>query len=206
MGPTPGWNRGGSGDDHRVMRAPAVLLAVPFLLFAAACGDDDESSSSSDPADCTAAVDGEVTIVADALDWAVDCLPPPAGEPLTVPLEKQDDGVTPTITFQDAPENTNTDPAPRTGRPDDRDWEVDCLTAPSVEPLTVIVDNQDEGVNHNIHFTDAPEKPKTELEAGPVVQELEVDLEAGEYRFVCDIHPNMVGTLTMTDATSDANG
>src|SRR3546814_1633785 len=126
MGPTPGWNRGGSGDDHRVMRAPAVLLAVPFLLFAAACGDDDESSSSSDPADCTAAVDGEVTIVADDLDW-----------------------------------------------------EVDCLTAPAGEPLTVIVDNQDEGVNHNIHFTDAPEQPKTELRSGLVVQELEVDLEDG---------------------------
>src|SRR3546814_15189985 len=110
MGPTPGWNRGGSGDDHRVMRAPAVLLAVPFLLFAAACGDDDESSSSSDPADCTAAVDGEVTLVADDLDWEVDCLTAPAGEPLTVLVANQGEGANTTNPFTDAPEQPKPEP------------------------------------------------------------------------------------------------
>src|SRR3546814_11266201 len=113
MGPTPGWNRGGSGDDHRVMRAPAVLLAVPFLLFAAACGDDDESSSSSDPADCTAAVDGEVTIVPADLDWAVDCLTAPAGEPLTAIGDNQDAGVNHNIQCPKPPEKPQPHPHPR---------------------------------------------------------------------------------------------
>src|SRR3546814_17058230 len=114
MGPTPGWNRGGSGDDHRVMRAPAVLLAVPFLLFAAACGDDDESSSSSDPADCTAAVAGEVTIVADDLDWEVDCLTAPAGEQLTDIVDNPDAGGNHKIPVTAAPENhqEQTEPEP----------------------------------------------------------------------------------------------
>jgi plastocyanin len=58
-----------------------------------------------------------------------------------------------------------------------------------------VIDNQDDGVNHNLHLTDAPDEPATDLEAGPRVQELEVRLPAGDYEFVCDLHPTMVGTL-----------
>ena len=79
-------------------------------------------------------------------------------------------------------------------------WDTDCLEAPEVEPLTIVVDNQDRGVPHNIHLTDATDEPETELEDGPVVQELDVTLDAGSYEFVCDVHPNMVGTLRMTEA------
>lgn len=79
-------------------------------------------------------------------------------------------------------------------------WDTDCLEAPAGEPLTIIVDNQDRGLPHNIHLTDAPGGPKTELEPGLVTQELEVTLDAGSYQYLCDIHPNMVGTLTMTEA------
>ena len=31
-------------------------------------------------------------------------------------------------------------------------------------------------------------------------QELEVDLAPGSYEYICDIHPNMVGTLTVEAA------
>ena len=79
-------------------------------------------------------------------------------------------------------------------------WDTDCLEAPAGEPLTIVVDNQDRGVPHNIHLTDATDEPETELEDGPVVQELDVTLDAGSYEFVCDVHPNMVGTLRMTEA------
>lgn len=79
-------------------------------------------------------------------------------------------------------------------------WDVDCLRAPAGEPLTIVVDNRDDGVNHNIAFNDSPGEPATKLESGPVTQELTVDLPAGEHEFVCDIHPNMVGTLHLTEA------
>lgn len=81
-------------------------------------------------------------------------------------------------------------------------WEPTCLRGPADEPFTIVVDNRDDGVNHNLHLTDAPDEPATELEPGPVVQELEVTLPAGKYQLVCDIHPNMVGSLELAMTAS----
>lgn len=81
-------------------------------------------------------------------------------------------------------------------------WEPTCLRGPADEPFTIVVDNRDDGVNHNLHLTDAPDEPATQLAPGPVTQELEVTLPAGEYELVCDIHPNMVGTLEVAAATA----
>jgi plastocyanin len=79
---------------------------------------------------------------------------------------------------------------------DDIRWDTDCLRAPP-GPLTIVVDNRDDDVNHNVHLPDAPDSPATELEKGPSTQELEVDLPPGTYEYVCDLHSNMVGTLTV---------
>ncbi len=78
---------------------------------------------------------------------------------------------------------------------EDLAWDVDCLVVRADAPVTIEVDNQDEGVSHNLQVTDAPGDPGTELDAGPVVQLLQLELPAGTYRYVCDIHPTMVGTL-----------
>ena len=82
---------------------------------------------------------------------------------------------------------------------DDLQWDTDCLRAPP-GALAIEVDNRDEGQNHNVHLPTAPGSPATDLEQGPSRQELEVDLTAGSYEYICDIHPNMVGTLTVTPA------
>jgi plastocyanin len=79
---------------------------------------------------------------------------------------------------------------------DDLRWDTDCLRA-APGPLTIEVDNRDDDVNHNVHLPDAPDSPATDLEAGPVTQALDVTLAAGSYEFICDLHPNMVGTLTV---------
>ena len=80
---------------------------------------------------------------------------------------------------------------------DELQWDTDCLQA-AAGALTIEVDNRDEGQNHNVHLPDAPGAPATDLEQGPSRQELDVDLEPGSYEFICDIHPNMVGTLTVS--------
>ena len=79
---------------------------------------------------------------------------------------------------------------------DDLRWDTDCLRA-DAGPLTIEVDNRDDGVNHNVHLPDAPDSPATELEQGPNTQALDVTLTPGSYEYVCDLHPNMVGTLTV---------
>jgi plastocyanin len=78
-------------------------------------------------------------------------------------------------------------------------WDTDCLRA-TPGALTIIMVNRDEGVQHNLHLPDAPDDPKTPLAAGAATQELDLTLDAGAYQYVCDIHPNMVGTLTVAAA------
>jgi plastocyanin len=79
---------------------------------------------------------------------------------------------------------------------DGLEWDTACLRAPAGE-LTIVVDNRDEGDNHNVHLPSAPDSPATDLVQGPATTELAVDLEVGTYEYVCDIHPNMVGTLNV---------
>ena len=81
-------------------------------------------------------------------------------------------------------------------------FDVESLAAAS-GPVTIVFDNRDVGVVHNIHVfrgdsARGESVSETELEAGPVTQTLTMDLEAGEYFYVCDAHPNtMSGTLTV---------
>jgi plastocyanin len=86
-------------------------------------------------------------------------------------------------------------------------WSTDCIQAPEGVALTVVVDNQDDGVNHDLHITGLPGQPATPLEAGKVTQELDLgsDLTAGRYDFVCDIHPNMTGTLEVLAPLSEGS-
>jgi plastocyanin len=77
------------------------------------------------------------------------------------------------------------------------------LTAPAGK-IIIKLDNRDGGVVHNINVFDGEDATAesvgaTELEAGPVEQTLELELEPGSYFFQCDAHPaTMSGTLTVT--------
>jgi plastocyanin len=67
--------------------------------------------------------------------------------------------------------------------------------------ITIVFDNQDAGVVHNLHVfegedADGEDIAETELETGPLVQELPMTLDAGQYFYVCDAHPTtMKGVL-----------
>lgn len=73
-------------------------------------------------------------------------------------------------------------------------WNTDEIAAPADEEFVIVIDNQDAGVQHNLNIKET--EFVTELEAGVSAQVLPINVPAGEYDYICDLHPNMVGTLT----------
>jgi mono/diheme cytochrome c family protein/plastocyanin len=73
------------------------------------------------------------------------------------------------------------------------------VTVPADTPFTLAFDNQDAGIPHDVQIKDAAGAVvfKTDVFPGAEKREYSVPaLTAGEYPFVCSVHPNMTGTLT----------
>ena len=76
------------------------------------------------------------------------------------------------------------------------------LEAPADTPFKIDFDNQDPSVPHNIAIHEGsptgPEVWKGEIFPGPAKKTYDVPaLKAGAYGFICSVHPNMTGTLTV---------
>ncbi len=83
-------------------------------------------------------------------------------------------------------------------------FDKDCLSEPANKPFTVIFDNQDAGVLHNVVFfrgRDANSQAafRGTLAPGPKVETYQVPAyKPGRYFFHCDAHPQaMTGTLVV---------
>jgi plastocyanin len=73
-------------------------------------------------------------------------------------------------------------------------------TGPADKPFKLAFDNQDAGVPHNIAIKDSSgaEVFKGAIFNGVETRVYEVPaLPAGDYTFVCSVHPNMTGTATL---------
>lgn len=76
------------------------------------------------------------------------------------------------------------------------------LTAPAGTPFTIVFDNQDAGVQHNVAiYKDSALSQglfRGALVSGPATVRYSVQaLPAGNYVFHCDVHPPMTGTLVV---------
>jgi plastocyanin len=74
------------------------------------------------------------------------------------------------------------------------------LSAPADTPFQIEFDNQDAGTPHNIEIKDASGGVvfKGEIFSGVATKVYDIPaLPAGTYPFVCTVHPNMIGTLTV---------
>jgi hypothetical protein len=91
-------------------------------------------------------------------------------------------------------------------------WSKTQLFALPDVPLMLTFDNQDQGIPHNIVFTQGEEPggdeiARTEIQTGPVTETLNFGpLAAGEYYYFCEVHPNMEGVLTAGTAGAATNG
>jgi cytochrome c oxidase subunit 2 len=76
------------------------------------------------------------------------------------------------------------------------------LQAPADTPFQIAFDNKDAGVPHNVAIHEGsptgPEIFQGEIFPGPEIRTYDVPaLPAGTYGFICTVHPNMTGTLTV---------
>jgi plastocyanin len=79
-------------------------------------------------------------------------------------------------------------------------YEQTELKAPADKDFALRFDNKDAGTPHNVEIKDANGQSvfKGEIFNGAAVKDYAVPaLAAGTYQFVCSVHPNMVGTLTV---------
>jgi plastocyanin len=76
------------------------------------------------------------------------------------------------------------------------------LSAPANTPFQIDFTNNDAGIPHNVSIHEGSatgtEVFKGEIFSGTGARTYDVPaLPAGTYTFVCSVHPNMVGTLTV---------
>ena len=80
------------------------------------------------------------------------------------------------------------------------EFDTNHLDAPAGQAFTLEFDNNDPGIPHNVEIKDASgaSRFKGQIVTGPMKVSYQIPaLEAGTYMFVCDVHPNMTGTLTV---------
>ena len=81
-------------------------------------------------------------------------------------------------------------------------FDLASLTVAAGKAFTIVFDNQDAGIPHNVAIhqgtATGTEVFKGEIFPGVGTRTYSVPaLTAGTYTFVCTVHPNMVGTLTV---------
>jgi len=77
-------------------------------------------------------------------------------------------------------------------------YEQTEVSAPAGAPFTIHFVNKDAGIPHNVEIKDASGMTmfKGDIITGPAEATYNVPaLAAGDYKFTCTVHPNMIGAL-----------
>jgi plastocyanin len=84
----------------------------------------------------------------------------------------------------------------------------DIITAPAGVPLRLVLDNQDQGVSHDLRvFQGDTELGRAPAVVGPGISSIELPaLAPGRYQFACTLHPDMIGTIILAPGASAGAG
>jgi len=80
-------------------------------------------------------------------------------------------------------------------------FDTDHLEATAGQGWVLVFANNDAGIPHNVEILDATGASvfRGEVVTGPTTVSYQVPaLAAGTYKFLCDVHPTMTGTLTVS--------
>lgn len=85
-----------------------------------------------------------------------------------------------------------------------------CLVAPAGEPFSITFENLDDGIPHNVSVLTEQNGDEIFREPPfPGVETVQYDLDPldpGNYFFICDVHPNMTGTLAAIEGGAGGGG
>ena len=179
----------GSGLARRWPRRPAspwLLVAAPALvLVVAACSAaagapaytyaPASSPPASSPMSMGPSASAPATSGTPAPSEAASAAPDPTGSAAPI-------GATLNITAQNI------------------QFDTDHLEAPAGQAWVLEFNNNDPGIPHNVEILDATGASvfKGQIVTGPTRVSYQVPaLAAGSYKFLCDVHPTMTGTLTV---------
>lgn len=78
------------------------------------------------------------------------------------------------------------------------EFDPTTVSAPAGATLEVTFENRSTSVPHNLSFGAPIDKSTSTIVAAGASEALELQAsEAGDYKFVCTLHPGMEGTLTI---------
>ena len=179
-----------SSRRHRPPRLRLIAAAVAIGMLAAACSGSANGAGPSF-AYATPAPSPSTTPGMDMSPSAsppTTSAPPPAAGPASAPPS------TPSTPSSSAPTGAVLHISAQNIA-----FDTDHLEAPAGQAFALDFDNNDPGIPHNVEIKDANGTSvfKGQIITGPAKISYQVPaLAAGSYMFVCDVHPNMTGTLT----------
>jgi plastocyanin len=162
-----------SPRNRNVPRPGLVAFVVLLALAAAGCGG--AASATGSPAAAPVTASPETTPAATPATVAATLIPYPGP---SIPAG--------TLTLQVVAKQLA--------------FDVSSLSAPARTPFAIHFDNQDAGIGHNVAIRLGLEyifKPPVTEGVATVDYFIASGLPAGDYKFACTVHPDMIGKLTI---------
>ena len=184
-----------------------LLAGVALAALATACGGGSQAAARTPAATASAET---ATKPAASATTSVQSAPTPVPEPSATAVEQAPTdtpvvAATPALTpTQAPPPPTPPTPPPTGGAASVRIAAINTLfspaslTAPAGATVTLTLDNQDEGVTHDIVIFDTSggQIGATDLGTGPIVQTVTFAVGGpGNYSFKCSVHPQQMRGL-----------